>query len=941
MTAAKPNPREQLRQLLRSRAIIYGDHHKAIVDRVGHPLNWIFYSWGVTLSHVGSTLTADCLIDALRTFNSTQIAGVGMTGLPLISSIVSRGDGRYTGLYIRDQQEKWGTRRQVEGSGNPDMPVVVIDDCVCSGRSLRRAFAALETAGYTIEGALCLVNFRWKGGTEWVRALGYRMETVFDVWDDLEMYERQDIPSHRAVAAAFDPALRLPEGLSPADAARLSAVHFLNYGLLPTPPESFDHPYDGTGGIAVSFRDRRSDFRVARDGIYHLDSSEADIGRDVLLATAKTLLSSRGAVAKYGLSRLKVGVTLFGEQVPTQYSDLDFDRFGVLIQSKVRPWKIAGALPNTQFFTSEIEQLQHARFTNARLFPQEPFTMYRHMVSKSAESGSSWPTFGVSVKNSVNACEQTGERLTSRAREILRAAYDERTDYGKALPQELFPDKIDGLAVTLYNHGMIGCWTSFQGELDDMIREAAIGAWKDKRWKRADRISPSETDIVVSVFQLAEVLGVVSKQHVAFKLRLGQDSLGVSLEKDSKRSYLLSYISTFNSWSKDETVEGALRKAGFSGSSFHWTTYHTRSWVYQAGRVAELEFGYPRRASTEPTSYREITNLLARYIFDKIGANALPNYCYFPVFDRTIEVESTPRVVLALGALLNAGAVLKDSELREAAISGLRICCNNIIEFQNMPHLNLPGISSATAELFLIDAVYRSAEPSLMKMPAVQRLLAKLQSFFHADGSITWQKQGMRLQSEHDLFPGCALLMAATVAEVDGLEALPTALQACLDWNRRRFHLLHPWGMVFWQTQAWTALYRKTGEQRMASFVFELADWALEHQLDKNGAFLVDYASNGPGFHTACVLEALADAWSLAREIGESKREQDYQRGWLRGMKFVDQLIIHEDDRFAMPKPSRSLGGVRESLVSSTVRIDYVAHTLFALVKGLRSGLIQ
>jgi hypothetical protein len=97
---------------------------------------WIFYGWGITLSHEGASLAADCLIDALSRFDSVQVAGVGMTGLPLVSSIVSRGLGRYTGLYVRGERENWGLRRQVEGVADKELPVVVVDDCVCSGNSL-------------------------------------------------------------------------------------------------------------------------------------------------------------------------------------------------------------------------------------------------------------------------------------------------------------------------------------------------------------------------------------------------------------------------------------------------------------------------------------------------------------------------------------------------------------------------------------------------------------------------------------------------------------------------------------------------------------------------------------------------------------------------------------------------------------------------------------
>jgi orotate phosphoribosyltransferase/AMMECR1 domain-containing protein len=935
------NSRERLRRLLRSDAILYGGNGQAIVDHVGQPMSWIFYSWGITLSHEGASLAADCLIDALSRFDSVQVAGVGMTGLPLVSSIVSRGLGRYTGLYVRDEREKWGTRRQVEGVGDKNRPVVVVDDCVCSGGSLRRAFAALEKDGYRVEGALCLVNFPWKGGTEWVAASGYRIETLFDVWTDLEMFENLEVPSYRSVRATVDSGKKVPEGLTPADAARWAAVHFLNSGLIPTPPETFDRSYDASGGVMVSFRDRVSDHRIARDGFYHLKPTEACLGRDIVLATAKTLLSSKGAVAQYGLDRLKLGVTLFGEQVPAVPRELDFQRFGVLIRSSVQPWKLAGALPNTQFFVSEIEQFRHARFTNARLFVHEPFAMFRHTVSKSIESGCSWPFFGVSANTDDDVSDNIGEVLIARTREALLAAYEGHELRGDKLPADLFPEQIKGLAVTLYHRGMIGCWTSFRPGPDDMIREATIGAWNDKRWKRRSDLSLADIDIVVSVFRLAEILGSVSIEHAAFKVRLGKDSLAVA--KDKKSSILLSYIPCHNSWSKKEMAEHLLRKAGISEPPFYWTTYATRSWLGRSGQVSVLDSGYPRRRnSDEAFPYRATVRLLANYIVDKIGPYGLPDYCYYPVFNRTVPADSAARVILALEALMHAGDFLEDPALRKTALSGLRHCCEHITNQQRVPRLELAEtICGAAAEVFLINAVYQSGERNLREMPAVKSLVSKLRGFFHSDGAITWQREGRRLESDLDLFPGSALRMAASVAEVEGPGALPPSLDEHLSWNRRRFGLRHSWGMVFWQTQGWAALNGLTGAEPMATFVYELADWAIRYQLDKSGAFLVDYAPEGPGFHTACVLEALADAWSVARRAGETERERNYRQAWVRGMRFMERLIIRDDDRFAMPEPAKSLGGVRQSLTSSAVRIDYVAHTLLALVKGLSGTMVS
>ena len=929
------NPRERLRRLLRSKAIVYSGNDQSIFDRVGNPMQWIFYNWGISLSHEGASLAADCLIEGLAHFESVQVVGAGMTALPLVSSIVLRGLGRYSGLYVRAEPERWGTRRQVEGVADKDRPVVVIDDSLCSGNSLRSAFTALEKEGYRVEGALCLVNFPWKGGTEWAKALGYRVETLFDIWTDLDMSENRRIPTWSSVNSTFDPGHRVPEGLSPADAARWVSAHFLNSGLIPTPPEKLDRSYEASGGVMVSFRDRVSDYRVARDGFYHLDFTEANLGRDVVLATAKTLLSSKDAVAQYGLNRLKLGVTLFGEQMRSVPGQLDFSRFGILIQSKVQPWKLAGALPNTQFFVSEIEQFRHARFTNARLFAHEPFTIFRHTVSKSIESGCSWSSFGVPASDRDDGePDNIGELLFARAREVLRSAQGRHRGSETKLPPDLFSEQVNGIAVSLYYRGLIGCWMSWRSDLDAMICEATTGAWNDKRWKHKAELRSVDVDIVVSVFKLAEVLGSVNRERVAQKLRLGKDSLAV--RKGKRMAVLLSFTPCHRDWSKKEMTQHALREAGISQAPFQWATYSTRSWLGRSGRVLKLEFGYPRRrGSEEGFSYHDTARLLASYLLDKIGPSGLPDYCYNPIFDHSVVAESATRIILALEALLHAGSLLDDQLLRKAALSGLHYCCEHIKNDQGIMRLDLAETTcGASSEVFLINAVYRSGEQSMIEMPAVRSLARRLRSLFHADGAITWQREGRRIGSDHDLFPGFALRMAATVAEVEGREALPRYWHNHLSWYQRRFRLQHPWGMVWWQIQGWAALHRLTGEQSMASFVYELADWALKHQLDKNGAFLVDYNPDGPGFHTACVLEGIADAWALACRTGDSERARNYGEAWKRGIKFIDRLVIREEDTFAMPKPLKSLGGVRQSLTSSTVRIDYVAHALLALTKG-------
>ena len=211
--------------------------------------------------------------------------------------------------------------------------------------------------------------------------------------------------------------------------------------------------------MVVSFRDRRTNYRVARDGFYHVDPAEADPCRDLVLATIKTLRSSNGNVEAYGLDRLKLGVTLYGRHVPASLRQLDFSRFGILVRSTAQPWKLAGALPNTQFFVSEIEQLRHARFTNTKLFLLEPHKLFLHTVNKSVETGCDWPSFGTSEKpEGTEYDDHVGALLTGRSRAVLESIMSGREAKSDGSLNSAVPGRVDGVVVSLYHRGMIGCW---------------------------------------------------------------------------------------------------------------------------------------------------------------------------------------------------------------------------------------------------------------------------------------------------------------------------------------------------------------------------------------------------------------------------------------------------------------------------------------------------
>jgi orotate phosphoribosyltransferase len=212
--------REELRRMLLSDGILRADAEQPISGRDGVRVPWMFYSWNCSLTHSGATLMGLCFLDHLHFYQATQLASFGYTGVPLLMSCVLAGDGRYTGLVIREVRKPYGSSRQIEGPADKSKPVVIIDDSLSSGTSLRKGIQALEEEGFQVEGAVVLVNFPFRGGMEWASALGYRVEGIFDVWEDLAAPRPKFTPGHKRFPAELRSLETLREGLHPAIAAR-------------------------------------------------------------------------------------------------------------------------------------------------------------------------------------------------------------------------------------------------------------------------------------------------------------------------------------------------------------------------------------------------------------------------------------------------------------------------------------------------------------------------------------------------------------------------------------------------------------------------------------------------------------------------------------------------------------------------------------------------
>jgi orotate phosphoribosyltransferase len=89
-----------------------------------------------------------------------QIVGYGYGSFPLLGAIAAAGTGVKLGM-LRPVAKGDGFGRLLEGSLDIASPVVVVDDLINSGKTLRRTVETMSSAGYEIAAATCVFQFGW------------------------------------------------------------------------------------------------------------------------------------------------------------------------------------------------------------------------------------------------------------------------------------------------------------------------------------------------------------------------------------------------------------------------------------------------------------------------------------------------------------------------------------------------------------------------------------------------------------------------------------------------------------------------------------------------------------------------------------------------------------------------------------------------------------
>lgn len=95
-------------------------------------------------------------------------------------------------IYPRKEVKKYGTSRPIEGRFRAGEKVLVLDDLITRGDSKLEAISPLEAAGLIVEDVLVIID-RQQGGAEILAEHGYRLHSVLQMREMLDILARQDV----------------------------------------------------------------------------------------------------------------------------------------------------------------------------------------------------------------------------------------------------------------------------------------------------------------------------------------------------------------------------------------------------------------------------------------------------------------------------------------------------------------------------------------------------------------------------------------------------------------------------------------------------------------------------------------------------------------------------------------------------------------------------
>ncbi len=352
-------------------------------------------------------------------------------------------------------------------------------------------------------------------------------------------------------------------------------------------------------------------------------------------------------------------------------------------------------------------------------------------------------------------------------------------------------------------------------------------------------------------------------------------------------------------------------------------------------------------------SVHDLQEKMGNYLFDHVDEDGALTYMELPAVGHDPENRNN-----AIRQLMATIAMIRTARFRDNSLKLYDIA------HRNLRH-NLRTMYRASGSLGLIemDKIIKLGSVALACLAIIEH--PKRAEFASAERKLTntihhlWERGGgdgwmftmlQPLHRDHgtNFYSGEALLtwsfLLAESRDAKLMDRFMKSFRRYRSWHLQEANR-NP-AFIPWHTQAYYNVWKVTEDPEMRDFIFTMNDWLLGMQQwvdhlfpDAAGQFFDPKRPKFGSPHsssTGVYMEGLADAWTVAKAVGDTRRQETYRLALVRGLRNVMQMTyLSEVECFLSVDPAKVMGGTRTNLWNTNVRCDNVQHNLMAILKIL------
>jgi hypothetical protein len=432
----------------------------------------------------------------------------------------------------------------------------------------------------------------------------------------------------------------------------------------------------------------------------------------------------------------------------------------------------------------------------------------------------------------------------------------------------------------------------------------------------------------------------------------------IRLSRGKRKAFYKSSVPITHSYSLKRTLERLGKKAKLGSGAYknaetNIYKYKTIQFTENFGdrSLVDLYRSSPMfyQAETTPETMVKALRLCGDYLKNHVSYEGLMTYEYDAYGDKkgnTISSASVVRRLAGTWILAATGNYFNDETYINAAKKSLDYFIKRYYVYDNEQDFGYikikDGANLATAAFMLCamveidDGQYRADE----KQKLINFILAMENTEKGFLYPVYLPDKETNFERKEVYYPGEALTALMLLYEsTDDSQYLAVAERVFGYYQKLYSRSSKKASMSAWMSKAYSAVFFATGDRKYADFVFKMNDNLLKSQkgtdqkyVDKIGSFF----SSGSTCSTAVMTESVLEGYRVAKALNDGERQKAYRKSILMADRYILHCQYNDDNMFFVKNPKSALGGIRNSIYESEIRIDANQHAGCALLKTLQ-----